>query len=354
MFVFESMSEITTIKVNGLEIKKSIINNNDYLCISDFVKNEDHPEDIIRSWIRNKTTIEFLGKWEEINNLNFKLDEFVQFRNEAGSNKFNIRPQKWIKSTNAIGITSKSGRYNSGTYAHIDIALEFASWLSPEFKLYLITEFRRLKKDEAERNNEIENWNNYRWLTKMNYKLQTDAIKNNIAPNIEYDDNKKFAYTTEADMINKIVFGMRARDFKHQCPEIFNENKNKNLRDFASKTGLQLIANLESANAQLINKNIISAKIRIAELQQQCENEKKSLQVKHKYHLYKISEGVYNNYLLDYKFFQDIEVEYRNYIEQQQIVNKKSNNNIQITEELKENNNFEATLEKIITTLFKK
>ncbi len=257
-----------------------------------------------------------------LNNKDFNVIEFDTFKNEAGSNRFILSPTKWIKTTNAIGMTSKAGRYNGGTYAHVDIALEFATWLSPEFKLYLITEFQKLKKDEALRNNEVENWNIYRELSKMNYKIHTDAIKNNLISEIDERD-KKFTYSTEADMINKIVFGIRARDFKNQCQELFN--KDKNLRDIASKQALQLIANLESANAQLLNKKIISAKIRIEELQKQCENEKKSLKILHNYHLCKVSEGIYDDDLLGYKFFQNIKSDFENLMQKQNKTISKKN-----------------------------
>ena len=167
----------STIKVNNLDIKIIRINNIEYISLTDLARYADknEPRLPIRDWMRNKEVISYLGLWENINNPNFNRGEFAPFKNEAGSNTFKISPQKWIKETNAIGIISKSGRYNSGTFAHSDIAFEFASWLSPEFKLYLIKEFQRLKKNEAYQN-KIE-WNANRTLAKVNYLIHTDAIK---------------------------------------------------------------------------------------------------------------------------------------------------------------------------------
>lgn len=174
------MGEVTIIKVGDLAIKKTTVDGNDYLCISDFVPKEGTVGSgiAIIKWLSQKGTIEFLGLWEQLNNReNFNVSEFGNIKNQAGTNSFSISTKKWTEKTNAIGINSKAGRYNSGTYAHVDIALEFASWLSPEFKLYLITEFQRIKKEEAVRNNELADWGNYRWLAKANLKYIPMQLK---------------------------------------------------------------------------------------------------------------------------------------------------------------------------------
>ena len=175
--------------------------------------------------MRNKDVVLYLGLWEKLNNKNFKRVEFDTFKNEAGSNKFKISPQRWIKDTNAIGIISKSGRYDGGTYAISDIALEFASWLSPEFKLYVIQEFQRLKKNEAYQNKN--EWHVNRLLTKVNYLIHTNAIKNFIVP-ILTDKQKRFIYAEEADILNVALFGMTAKEWKNK-----NGNKEGNIRDNA-------------------------------------------------------------------------------------------------------------------------
>ena len=251
--------ELQVFNVNGVRVNYKIINEQFYICISNFISNEEHPEDIIRTWIRNKTTIEFLGLWELQNNKKFNSAEFVRIKNEAGSNKFNIRPRKWIETTNAIGIKSGAGKYSEGVYAHEDIALEFASWLSPEFKLYLITEFKRLKQKEAEEQHKLEEWKQNRWLTKINYKLHTDAIKDNILPVLQTKKQDEWKiYSNEGDMFNKIVFGMTATDFQTKYPNFVKNGKN--MRDYANAKALVIISNLESANANLINQGIVKQK----------------------------------------------------------------------------------------------
>ena len=169
-----------TINVNGIVIRINIVNNDDYISLTDIAKrsNPDFPADVVKNWLRNRSTIDFLGLWEQINNVNFKLVEFDQFRKQAGTNSFVLTPQKWIEKTSAIGIISKSGRYG-GTYAHKDIALEFASWISPEFKLYIIKDYQRLKNEES--NLKAIGWNVKRELAKTNYKIHTEAIKENLA-----------------------------------------------------------------------------------------------------------------------------------------------------------------------------
>lgn len=200
--------------------------------------------------MRNKEVISYLGLWEQLNNENFKGGEFATFKNEAGSNKFKMSPQKWIRETNAIGIISKSGRYDGGTYAISDIAFEFASWLSPEFKLYLITEFQRLKKNENYQN-KID-WHANRILAKVNYLVHTDAIKSNIIP-ILTDKQKKFVYAEEADVLNVALFGMTAKEWRENNPEIADKG---NIRDYTDLLHLVILNNLENINAELIERKI--------------------------------------------------------------------------------------------------
>lgn len=208
------------INVNGFEISLYTKDfKSDYISLTDIAKykNKDNPADVVKNWLRNRNTVEFLGVWEQIHNPNFKLVEFDHFRKEAGLNSFFLSPQTWIEKTNAIGIQSKSGRYG-GTFAHTDIAFEFATWVSVEFKLYVIKEYQRLKIDENSKIN-IE-WNIKRELSKVNYKIQTDAIKENLIP-ISETKNKGIIYATEADLLNVIVFGLTAKEW---------QNKNKNYK----------------------------------------------------------------------------------------------------------------------------
>jgi hypothetical protein len=229
-------SEITTLKFNE----------NDYISITDIAKYKDSTDanDIIRNWLRNRNTIEFLGIWEQLNNSDFKPVEFEGFKKEAGLNSFTMSPTKWINSTNAIGIIAKSGRYG-GTYAHKDIAFEFASWVSVEFKLYLIKEFQRLKDEELKQLG----WDIRRNLTKLNYKIHTDAIKENLIPKELTLQQINFVYATEADILNVALFGMTAKEWREQ-----NKDKNGNIRDEADVNQLVCLANMESLNAHLINE----------------------------------------------------------------------------------------------------
>ncbi len=241
-----------TIKVDGLPISIQTKDfDNDFFSLTDIAKykNPDMPADLIKNWLRNKSTIEFLGIWEELNNPDFKLVEFDQFKNEAGSNHFVLTPKKWIDSTNAIGITSKAGRYNSGTFAHKDIALEFASWLSPGFKLYIIKEFQRLKLDENYKQ-KLE-WNLNRELSKINYKIHTDAVKTYLITEELTNKQKGYTYATEADVLNIAMFGMTAKEWREK-----NNKKNKTIRDYASIEQLLVLANLESLNAEYISEGL--------------------------------------------------------------------------------------------------
>ncbi len=236
------------IKVNDRKINVLRIDNKDYISLTDLARYADseEPRLPIRDWMRNKDVISYLGLWEQLNNENFKGGEFDTFKNEAGSNKFKMSPQKWIRETNAIGIISKSGRYDGGTFAHPDIAFEFASWLSPEFKLYVIQEFQRLKKNEAYQN-KID-WHANRVLAKANYLVHTDAIKNFIVPTLT-EKQKKFVYASEADVLNVALFGMTAKEWRTNNPDIADKG---NIRDYTDLLHLVILNNLENINAELI------------------------------------------------------------------------------------------------------
>lgn len=228
------------------------IGNVDYISLTDLARYADaeEPRLPIRDWMRNKEVISYLGLWESMNNKNFKGGEFATFKNEAGSNKFKMSPQKWIKETNAIGIVSKSGRYDGGTFAHPDIAFEFASWLSPEFKLYLIKEFERLKSNEMYQQ-KIE-WHANRLLSKLNYVVHTDAVKNYIVPTLT-EEQKRFVYAEEADVLNVALFGMTSKEWREKNPELA---KKGNMRDYTDLLHLVILNNLENTNAEFIKLGI--------------------------------------------------------------------------------------------------
>lgn len=235
------------------------VNNVEYISLTDLARyaNPEEPKIPIQTWMRNKDVISYLGLWERLNNENFKGHEFTTFENEAGKHSFYMSPQKWIKETNAIGIISKSGN-NGGTFAHSDIAFEFASW-SPEFKLYLIKEFERLRKNEAYIY-QIE-WQANRVLSKVNYLVHTDAIKTNIVP-ILTEEQKRYVYAEEADVLNVALFGMTAKEWKKQNPELARRG---NIRDYADLLHLVILSNLENTNAELINEGV-SQKERLMKL----------------------------------------------------------------------------------------
>ena len=235
------------LNVNDRTVKVLRINNLDFISLTDLARyaNPEDPKIPVQTWMRNKNVISFLGLWEQLHNPNFKGLEFTTFESEAGKNSFYMSPQRWIKETNAIGIISKSGN-TGGTFAHSDIALEFASWLSPEFRLYLITEFERLKTNESYQY-KID-WHANRVLAKVSYVLQTDAIKNVIIPTLT-EKQEKFAYANEADILNVALFGMTAKEWREQNPELA---KNGNIRDYTDLLHLVILNNLENINAQLI------------------------------------------------------------------------------------------------------
>ena len=237
------------LNVNYNKVSVIRIGTEEYISLTDLARyaDEDEPRYPIQNWMRNKDVISYLGLWEKLNNENFKGVEFDTFKNEAGSNKFKISPQKWIKETNAIGIVSKSGN-NGGTYARSDIALEFASWLSPEFKLYVIQEFERLKRNESYQYKM--DWTANRMLAKTNYRIHADSIKQNIVPKITVNQ-KKYIYAEEADVLNVALFGMTAKEWKENNP-----NLKGNIRDYTDLKHLLILCNLENTNAELINDNI--------------------------------------------------------------------------------------------------
>ena len=238
-----------TIQAKGLEIALHTTGRADYIRLTDIAKyKSDAPDDVIKNWMRNRETIEFLGLWEHLNNPDFKPAEFDGFRSAAGRNAFVLSPQKWIKATDAIGIQSKSGRYG-GTFAHVDIAMEFASWISPEFKLYIIKDYQRLKTDEGHQS--ALEWNAKRELSKVNYHIHTDAIKEHLLPQHLTPQQINFTYASEADMLNMALFGLTAKQWRAQNPDAAG-----NMRDHADIYQLIVLVNLESMNAELIKQGM--------------------------------------------------------------------------------------------------
>ena len=223
----------------------------DYICITDIAryKNPDRTDDLIRNWLRNRNTIEFLGVWEHLNNPDFKAVEFDGFKKQAGLNSFTLTPKQWIEKTNAIGLISKAGRYG-GTYAHKDIAFEFASWISVEFKLYLIKEFQRLKDEEHKQLG----WDIRRNLTKINYRIHTGAIKENLIPPELTLRQTNLIYASEADILNMALFGITAKEWRDSHP-----GDKGNIRDYANVSQLVCLSNLENLNALFIREKTLQA-----------------------------------------------------------------------------------------------
>ena len=246
------MQKNKIIKVQNLPITISKEEIDDYICITDIAaaKSDDsRAADVVRNWLRNRRTLEFLATWEEIYNPNFKVFESEHFKKQAGLLTFTPSVSEWVEQTNAIGIFVKKGRYG-GTYAHKDIAFEFASAISPVFKLYLIKEFQRLK--EEENNLKKLEWDAKRFLSKNNYLIQTDAIKNYIIPNCNYrDDLQWLPYAEEADLLNVALFGFTAKAWRESNPELA---KSSNVRDYATINELTVLSNLETHNAQMIRE----------------------------------------------------------------------------------------------------
>ena len=243
---------------------------NDYISLTDIAryKNMHEPKDVVKNWLRVRDTIEFLGLWETIHNPNFKGVEFDSFRKEAGTNAFTLSPQRWIENTNAIGIISKSGR-GGGTFAHPDIAMEFASWISAEFKLYLIQDYKRLKSDE---NSKLSlEWNLNREISKINYKIHTDAIKEYLLEDLT-NEQLSYKYASEADMLNVALFNKRAKQWREENPDLKG-----NMRDYASLNELLVLANMESYNAILIGKGM-EQKERMIELRKLARTQLMSIE----------------------------------------------------------------------------
>lgn len=259
-----------TITAKGTEIVViTVWDENDYISLTDIARyKSDDPTATIQNWMRNKDVIEFLGLWEELNNPNFKPLEFEVFRNAAGANAFTLSPQKWIKATNAIGISSKSGRYG-GTFAHKDIAFEFASWISAEFKLYIIKDYQRLKTDENSRL--ALGWNLSRTLSKINYRIHTDAIKQNLIPPALSAAQISFTYANEADVLNVALFGMTAAQWREANP-----TAKGNIRDEATLHQLIVLSNLEALNAEFIRQGI-TQKDRLVKLRESAKQMLQSL-----------------------------------------------------------------------------
>lgn len=245
------MAKQKTINVQQVSVQVIAENEMDFICITDMAnakENESRAADIIKNWIRNRYTIEFLGTWEQMYNPNFKVVEFDHFRMQAGLNSFVLSVSEWIVKTNAIGFIVKKGRYG-GTYAHKDIAFEFGSAISAPFKLYLIKEFQRLKDDENQRLS-LE-WNLHRTLSRINYRIHTDAVKENIIPPEITKEQAAFIYASEADMLNVAMFGKTAGQWR-----IENPGKEGNIRDDSTIEQLLVLANLESLNAELIRMQL--------------------------------------------------------------------------------------------------
>ncbi len=262
-----------TIHVQGIDVILYDKNNEEYISLTDIAKyrNAVEPFSIINNWMRNRSTIDFIGLWEKLYNPSFKPLEFERFKMEAGNNYFVLSPQRWIEATNSIGIISKSGRYG-GTFAHVDIAFEFASWISSEFKFYLITEFKRLKADE---NNRLQlEWNLQRTISKINYKIHTAAIKESLIPTEITTQQAAMVYASEADLLNVALFGLTAKQWRDKHPA-----EKGNIRDMASLEQLVVLSNMESINALLISQEMPQSqrilqlnKVAIAQMKSLIEN----------------------------------------------------------------------------------
>jgi len=267
------------IKIKDNIISITGIGDDDFVSLTDIarIKNPKEPKDVVKNWMRLRSTLEFLGIWEQLNNPNFNRVEFDPLLADSGKNSFTMSPTRWINEFNAIGIKTKATK-NGGTYAHRDIALEFASWISPEAKLYIIKEFQRLKIQESE---QIE-WQGKRLLTKLNFLIHTDAIKDNLIPVTLTNEQKSFVYANEADMLNVALFGMRAKEWKDNNPD-----KKGNIRDYASTVELAILSNLEYQNAKLIEQKVL-LKDRLILLNNEANREKELFNRNHIKPIYRI------------------------------------------------------------------
>ena len=269
--------KITTImNVNENEIRVMRINDEDYISLTDLAryKNPNAPSDVIKKWLSNYDTIEFLGLWEELSNENFNLAEFSLIKSEAPKKSFTMTPSQWCTRVNAIGITYSKGKYSVGTYAHSDIALEFASWIDNLFKIYLIKEFKRLKYNESYQE-KIE-WHANRILSKTNYVVLTDAVKNYIVPTLT-EKQKKFVYAEEADVLNVALFGMTAKEWRESNPKLAEDG---NMRDYTDLLHLVILNNLENSNAEFIKLGISQSE-RLIKLNESARNQMEILKNNH-------------------------------------------------------------------------
>ncbi|MDO8898329.1 MAG: KilA-N domain-containing protein [Bacteroidales bacterium] len=265
------MAKNKIINVQTTAVSVTAINGEDFICITDMAQaksDSSRAADVIKNWIRTRTTLEFLGTWEKIYNANFKVVEFDHFKSQAGLPSFVLSPTQWVERTNAIGIFSKAGRYG-GTYAHKDIAFEFGSAISAEFKLYLIKEFQRLKESESDRL-KLE-WNFQRTLAKVNYHIHTDAIKENLIPVEINKQQASFIYANEADVLNMALFGKTAKQWRDESPD-----QKGNIRDYATIEQLVVLSNMESTNALLIHQGMEQSE-RLIQLNQMAIMQMKSL-----------------------------------------------------------------------------
>ena len=263
-------NKISILKVNGIEIAMTKVNSNDFISLTDMIKAKDG-DFFISDWLRNRNTLEYLAAWESLNNPNFNYGEFAIIKDRSGLNNFKISVKDWVARTNAIGITAKSGRYG-GTYAHTDIAFNFGMWISPLFQLYIVREYQRLKEIESNQYN-LE-WNVKRLLSKANYKIHTDAIDQYAIPKLTFSQRKEWVYADEADLLNIIMFGCTAKQWRDANPQ--RALKGDNLRDIASINDLAVLSNLESLNATLL-KNGLSRKDRARILIETAKEQKKVL-----------------------------------------------------------------------------
>ena len=239
-----------SLEVQGTAVKIKTVGPDDFICLTNIAKskNPEHPDDLIRNWLRNRNTLELLKIWEQLHNPNFNPVEFDGIRKQAGLNSFTLTPKQWIEQVNAVGIQSKAGRYG-GTYAHKDIAFEFATWVSVEFKLYLIKDFQRLKDDENDRLSLA--WNLNRTLSKINYRIHTDAIKSELIPAEVSKAQAAMTYASEADLLNVALFGCTAKQWRDRNPD-----QKGNIRDHAGIEQLLVLANMESMNAEFIHMQL--------------------------------------------------------------------------------------------------
>lgn len=248
------MAQISTINANGVEISVlgNIADESAFISLTDIAKykNAEEPRLVITNWMSTYSTIDFLAVWEELHNPGFNRMEFQSVRSERG--RLIITPKQWIEKTNAIGMTSKAGRYGGGTYAHSDIAFEFASWISPEFKLYIIKDYQRLKKDESER--KAIGWDEKRALSKINYHIHTDAVQKYLITDELTATEKGYTFADEADMLNVALFGKKAWEWRNEHP--VEVRKGENIRDYASAEELIILVNMESQNAELIKAGL--------------------------------------------------------------------------------------------------